>query len=1082
MFHSKLRVAPNKRGCFKSIQEAIVSAKPGATITIDPGEYSEPVHVDRPLSLVASASGAIIGTNAGPALTMGQVGVSMVGLTLRCWRPDTPTIRIRGGQAAMSDCTVWAASGCAVEVSGGSLSSMRSTFSADRWLGIVVSDNGTLDMGNSTVAHCGQSGIRIENGTAHLDTTQLVDCGANCLYMPSSGRASLVNCDLSESSTPLVWTGPGVTVELDGCHLHDTSGGGIICQERSSVQADNCRFTGISAVPPAVAASSGSKIRLSRGSFESCNFAVRADGGAHVELTDLVIEGGKVPLQIHDAAVLEMRGCVLREPEETALQCVGGVCRLEDVTIESPGCSGYVVHEAQGGDIALRKVTLRGGLSGGIAVLGKALLESCSVSEVGSIGISVWEGRLTAADLVVDSAGNGIVVREHSVVRLNDTCIRGSRECGVYVEGTGSSLVARTLTIEHAGSDGIAFVGGGDGDVESLIINGCERDGVVVGDGSSPRLRSLVVSGAGGVNLRARTEYAVQVGSGAERPQPRSTSSNSEQSSPAAETEVLLAELEALTGLSAVKRDMADIINFVELERRQRDAGIITEPIGRHAVFAGPPGTGKTTVARLYAKLLAAEGVLATGQLKEVSAADLISPNVGGTAQLTTQRFMDARGGVLFVDEAYALAQHAGAAVDFGAEAITALVKLMEDYRSEVVVIFAGYAAKMEELLTTNPGLASRFTKIIHFDSYTVDELVEIFRARVAALGLRCDDATVDAARAVLAAMDRGASFGNARVVREMVDKARVAMAGRLAGYRDATQEDLITLQRSDIRDDAVGRVADVSGQAVATLRAELDAMVGLRGVKRQVADLIDVLALQARQREIGLETTPISPHLVFAGAPGTGKTSVARLYGRLLSALGMLRDGHVVEVSRADLVVGYIGQTATKTTEMFHEASGGILFIDVAYSLVSTGGTFQDFGNEAIDTLVKLMEDHRADTLVIVAGYTQKMEAFLAANPGLGSRFAATIVFDDYSETELLEIFRHLATAHGLQVEPAAAPALLARFARARTTPNFGNGRFARNLLDEARTAMARRLRDAPSVRTQSDLTTITAVDIAAE
>jgi len=276
--------------------------------------------------------------------------------------------------------------------------------------------------------------------------------------------------------------------------------------------------------------------------------------------------------------------------------------------------------------------------------------------------------------------------------------------------------------------------------------------------------------------------------------------------------------------------------------------------------------------------------------------------------------------------------------------------------------------------------------------------------------------------------------------------------------------------------------VADVSGQAVSALRAELDAMIGLRGVKRQVADLIDVLALQARQREVGLETTPITPHLVFAGAPGTGKTSVARLYGRLLSALGMLRDGHVVEVSRADLVVGYIGQTATKTTELFREASGGILFIDEAYSLVSTGGAFQDFGQEAIDTLVKLMEDHRADTLVIVAGYTEKMEAFLAANPGLGSRFAATILFDDYSEGELLEIFRHLATAHGLQVDPAAEPALLARFARGRTTPNFGNGRFARNLLDEARTAMARRLRDAPSAHTKSDLTTITAADIAAE
>ncbi len=1072
-----IRVAPNKRGCLSSIQQAIASAKPGATITIDAGEYSEPLFVDRPLSLVASSGGAIVGSNAGPALTVGPVDLSVSGLTFRCGKADTPTIRIRNGRATLLDCKVLAASGCAVDVSGGSLAAIRSHFSADRWIGIAVSDNGTLDLRSSTVARCGQSGIRIENATARLDATQLTDCGGSCLYVPGSGRASLISCDLSSSSSPLLWTGPGGTVELENCHLHDTSGGGILCTERSSVKAAHCRFADISAGQPAVAARSGAKIQLMHGSFTSCNFAIRAEGGAHVEVADFVVEGGQV--SIFDAAVLAMRDGVIRDPDNHALTCERGVCRLDDVSIEAPGCRGYVVHEAQGGDITLRNVTLRGGLSGGIAVYGKALLESCSVSDV-PVGISVWDGRLTATDLAVSSAGDGIVVRERSVVRLENTNVQDIRKWGVYVEGTGSSLIARSLQISHVGLDGIAFQGGGDGDVDGVVIDDCGRDGVLVGEGSSPRLQSLEVHGAAGMNVRAYAGYSVQLGNGAEPLRPASASSRTPESPSAASTEALLAELDALTGLSGVKRDVTDMINFVELERRQREAGIATEPIGRHVVFSGPPGTGKTTVARLYAKLLAAEGVLATGHLNEVSAADLISPNVGGTAQLTTQQFMKARGGVLFVDEAYALAQQAGAAVDFGAEAITALVKLMEDYRSEVVVIFAGYAAKMESLLATNPGLASRFTKIIHFDSYTVDELVEIFRARVASLGLRCDDGTVDAARAALARMDRGASFGNARVVREMVDKARVAMAGRLAGRPAATQEDLITLQQSDIRDDAIGRVADVSGQAVAELRAELNAMIGLSGVKRQVEDLIDVLAFQARQREAGLETTPISPHLVFAGAPGTGKTTVARLYGRLLAALGMLRDGHVVEVSRADLVVGYVGQTATKTTQMFREASGGILFVDEAYSLVAAGGAFQDFGQETIDTLVKLMEDHRGDTLVIVAGYTEKMREFLAANPGLGSRFAVTILFEDYSETELLEIFRHLATAHGLQVDPGAEPALLDRFARGRTAPNFGNGRFARNLLDEARTAMARRLRDVPSVLSTSELTTITAADVA--
>jgi SpoVK/Ycf46/Vps4 family AAA+-type ATPase len=440
---------------------------------------------------------------------------------------------------------------------------------------------------------------------------------------------------------------------------------------------------------------------------------------------------------------------------------------------------------------------------------------------------------------------------------------------------------------------------------------------------------------------------------------------------------------------------------------------------------------------------------------------------------------MEARGGVLFIDEAYSLVQQAGSVTDFGAEAITTLVKLMEDHRSDVVVIVAGYTAQMERFMAANPGLASRFTKTIHFDSYTVDELVEIFRRRLAALGLRCDADVVTRVRAVIASMDRGPSFGNGREVRDLVDRARVAMARRLAGRQELSQDELVSLRPEDFGEDDNDRVAMPRGEAVIALRAELDAMVGLEAVKRQVADLIDVLELQQQQRTLGLPTRKISPHLVFAGSPGTGKTTVARLYGRILSALGLLRDGHVVEASRADLVAGYIGQTATKTTEKFAEARGGILFIDEAYALVQQGGTQADFGVEAINTLVKLMEDHRSDVVVIVAGYTDKMREFLTGNPGLASRFGKTIVFDDYSALELLDIFRRLAADDGKRIEPAAEEILLGRFDTARCVRNFGNGRFVRNLLEQATVAMARRLRDPQVERSPAELTTITADDV---
>ncbi len=403
----------------------------------------------------------------------------------------------------------------------------------------------------------------------------------------------------------------------------------------------------------------------------------------------------------------------------------------------------------------------------------------------------------------------------------------------------------------------------------------------------------------------------------------------------------------------------------------------------------------------------------------------------------------------------------------------------MEDFRTEVVVIVAGYTAKMEQFLDANPGLASRFTKTIHFDSYTVDELVEIFRRRIAELGLRGDGAVIDAVRTRLAAVDRGASFGNARVVRDLVDQARVAMARRLAGQQDLASDQLVTLEVGDIEDQDVTRTAESGGDATAELLAELNAMIGLAGVKQQVADIIAVLQLQHEQREAGLTTRRISPHLVFAGAPGTGKTTVARLYGRILSALGLLSDGHVVEVARGDLVAGFVGQTAMRTTEKFAEARGGILFIDEAYSLSRPGASGDDYGAEAIDTLVKKMEDHRSDVVVIVAGYTDKMSEFLSSNPGLESRFSKTIRFEDYSENELMEIFQSLATSYGYEVAPEANAVLLERFARARLKENFGNGRFVRNLLEEITTRMARRLGTSPTQRSRSELMTVTANDV---
>ncbi|MBR7831826.1 right-handed parallel beta-helix repeat-containing protein [Actinospica durhamensis] len=229
-------------------------------------------------------------------------------------------------------------------------------------------------------------------------------------------------------------------------------------------------------------------------------------------------------------------------------------------------------------------------------------------------------------------------------------------------------------------------------------------------------------------------------------------------------------------------------------------------------------------------------------------------------------------------------------------------------------------------------------------------------------------------------------------------------------------------------------------------LIAQLNSLIGLDSVKRDVTAMINVMRLARRRIELGLPPPPTNRHLVFAGNPGTGKTTVARLYGKILHALGMIEHGHLVETDRGMLVGEYVGHTAPKTTAVFRKALGGVLFIDEAYSLAPVGGG-NDFGQEAVATLVKLMEDHRDEVVVIVAGYPGDMRRFIDSNPGLASRFTRTLLFDDYSADQLAEIVRNQVVEHRYELGPGTDAAIIRFFASQRREAGFGNGRSARQL-----------------------------------
>ena len=272
---------------------------------------------------------------------------------------------------------------------------------------------------------------------------------------------------------------------------------------------------------------------------------------------------------------------------------------------------------------------------------------------------------------------------------------------------------------------------------------------------------------------------------------------------------------------------------------------------------------------------------------------------------------------------------------------------------------------------------------------------------------------------------------------------------------------------------------AEEKPEAIEDLKKELEGYIGLETVKKEVDSLINLVTIQKLRKENGLPVNDLSLHMVFSGNPGTGKTMIARLMARIYKSLGILSKGHLVEVDRSGLVAGYVGQTAIKTSEVIEKAKGGVLFIDEAYALTNRGGT--DYGQEAVDTLLKAMEDNRDDLVVIVAGYIELMEEFVHSNPGLESRFNRFLHFPDYSVDEMMAIFDMRCSQNGYTLSDDARDLLRSLLALySLDVKGFGNARGVRNLFERAVSAQANRLATDPEI-TKEDLMLLTADDIRA-
>lgn len=564
--------------------------------------------------------------------------------------------------------------------------------------------------------------------------------------------------------------------------------------------------------------------------------------------------------------------------------------------------------------------------------------------------------------------------------------------------------------------------------------------------------------------------------SGAEAP-PTAPASAPTPELPAESMDEILAELDSLTGLEGVKAEIRQLVNLVKVNEARRAQGLKVPPMTYHMVFTGNPGTGKTTVARLTARALRALGVVKKGQLVETDRSGLVGRYVGETAQKTNAKIDEALDGILFIDEAYALA--GGDSDDYGKEALATLLKRMEDDRDRLVVIVAGYTDEMRDFLNANPGLRSRFAKQIEFADYTADELADIFRSMAAKNEFRLAPELDGGLNALMGKLTRkrDRTFGNGRFVRQLFEDSVGRQANRLAAEGTLDAEALATLTSADVVPE--DKPEDIRAPKIEDVLAELDELTGMEPVKEAVRLLVASVKADKLREAKGIENNvTMSYNFVFTGNPGTGKTTVARILGKAFRALGVLERGNFVETDRSGLVAKYEGQTAEKTNKLIDSAMGGVLFIDEAYQL--NQGENDQYGSEAVATLLKRMEDARGSMVVIIAGYSDEMQRFMAMNSGLESRFNRTIEFPDYSVKELGAIFRSMAkkAGYGLSADVEKWLDPYIELMTEGRTKTFGNARWARNLFEKSLERQALRVTELEDP-SKEELTTLRMKDV---
>ncbi|MFZ3572461.1 right-handed parallel beta-helix repeat-containing protein [Streptomyces sp. BH097] len=773
-----------RTGEYASLAAAVEAATDGDVLTVAPGTYRENLVLRRAITLrgpEGSPGSVRIAPTDGVPLTV-RASATVRDLHVEGQDAAAPALLVEEGAPEIVGVRVVTRSATGVEVRGGARPTVRQcTVDNPGGIGIAVLDGGGGVFEECEVVAAGQAGVAVRGG-AH---PRLERCrvhhtsGAGLSATGEHSGLEAVGCEVYEVKGSGVQITGRAAAHLTDCDVHRTTGDGVTLDTDAVLTLADCR---VHDVPEnAIDLRSRSVLTLTRSTVRQFgrNGLSVWDPGTRVDANQCEIHdstGDYPAVWVSDGATAVLESCRVHDVPD-ALFVLDRGSRVDVVDSDLSQVRNTAVSVSDGATAQLDDCRIREAATG------------AWFRDHGSGG--------TLANCTVDATQTGVIVTKGADPTIERCTVTSPAEAGFYVSagGRGSFHGCR---VADSGGFGFHVIDGCRTSLKKCRTERCSRGGYEFAE-DGPLIDDCTSDESGGVRAGATAapQAAVQTatqtaGLLSAVPDQRPVAAPQAPEKESRTSKLVLGELDALVGLESVKREVRALTDMIEVGRRRQEAGLKAASVRRHLVFTGSPGTGKTTVARLYGEILATLGVLGQGHLVEVSRVDLVGEHIGSTAIRTQEAFQRAHGGVLFIDEAYALSPE-DSGRDFGREAIDTLVKLMEDHRDEVVVIVAGYTAEMERFLSTNPGVASRFSRTITFSDYVPEELLRIVEQQADEHEYRLADGTPEALLKYFTALPKGPAFGNGRTARQTFESMVEQHAGRVAQL-DALDTDALTL------------------------------------------------------------------------------------------------------------------------------------------------------------------------------------------------------------------------------------------------------------------------------------------------